>query len=332
MWSSSLVLTFAHTSDKSSHDHRPMLRRARPEDVPEITDLVIDHDPATLARLPVALDEVVARFRSLGRGDAVRICESLPTVDGIIDGDALDGLMVRVHGELQRLHEEFQHGARAAALLGPLIAALRAERGEARPRVVDVGCGTGYLVRWLAMHGVLGPVDLIGCDYNAALVGAAERAAEEESLACRFLVQNAFELEEPGEIFVSMGVLHHFRGDDLVRFFEAQQRPATLALVHYDIAPTWLTPAGAWIFHLARMREPISRHDGVLSALRAHPDHALIAAAREALPGFEVGLYAPARGPLPLLRVIRPIVAIQSSLRPTFMQALGERSRLMEWS
>jgi len=45
---------------------------------------------------------------------------------------------------------------------------------EAKPqtplRVVDVGCGLGYVTRWLAAHQVLGPgVELVGVDMNSVL-------------------------------------------------------------------------------------------------------------------------------------------------------------------
>ena len=300
-------------------------------DVPEITDLIVDYDPETLERRRPAKKEVADRFRALGRNRAASLVEALPDVDGALDSEAIDALFVRIHTELQRLHEEFRHPERALEVLSALVSAVSSTHPAMR--MVDVGCGTGFFVRWLSRHAALDRgVELIGCDYNAALIHAARRAADVEQLSCRFIVGNAFALKQPGHIFTSMGVVHHFRSDDLGRFFREQaQCEQTQALMHYDIAPTWLTPIGAWIFHIARMREPIAIHDGVLSALRAHSDDTLLVAAREPLADFSVGLFAPARGPFPLLRVIRPIVALRPHLREAFIDKLGARASLMEW-
>lgn len=292
-------------------------------DAPEITDLIVACDPDTLERLPVNRGDVVDRFRALGRTRAARLVERLPARAGLLDDGAIDALLVDIHTELQRLHEEFHHGWRILALLRPLIAVLP------RPiSIVDIGCGTGYAIRWLASRGELGDVELIGCDYNAALIGAARRAAAQEGLACRFEVANAFRLARPASIYLSMGVVHHFRGAALDDFFRAQVHADTQAYLHFDIAPTWLTPIGAWIFHMARMRHPIARHDGIWSALRAHPDEILLSAARGA-GGFAVGTYASPSGPLPLTRTVRPIVGVRPEHAAPLRERLGPRAHLL---
>jgi SAM-dependent methyltransferase len=295
--------------------------RASPSDTPEITDLIIAYDYETRERLPVRKAEVVERFLALGRADAAKLVAALPEEDGHFVNEAIDALMVRVHTELQRLHEEFHNGERIATVLKPLCETLR---GHGRLRIADVGCGTGFAVRWLSMHGELGDdVALVGCDYNAALIAAAREVARQEGLRCRFEVENAFRLRERASIYLSMGVVHHFRGEELDDFFRAQLHDDTLAFVHFDIAPSWLTPLGAWIFHIARMREPIARHDGVLSALRAHPDEVLLASARRVATDFAVGLYATPRGLLPITRTIRPIIGVRRAHAAALRERLG---------
>ena len=237
----------------------------------EISDLITDTDPAGGARLPVSRAAVVRRLVENGDRRAARIVAALPVgPDGVLDPVAVDRLMVGVHTELQRLSEELRIGERLAHVLGPLFTAIRAS-GHAGPlRLVDVGCGLGYLVRWLAATGALGPdVELVGVDLDAALVNEADRLARVEGLACRFVHGNAFDLPEAATVFVSTGVLHHFRGPALAEFFRAQAASPALAFCHYDIAATRLAPIGAWVFHRARMRHPLGRHDGVASALRA---------------------------------------------------------------
>ncbi|GIT29898.1 MAG: hypothetical protein Ct9H300mP1_19440 [Planctomycetaceae bacterium] len=111
---------------------------------------------------------------------------------------------------------------------------------------------------------------MIGVDFNEALVREAQRLSAAEQLDCRFEVINAFKMARPATVYLSTGVLHHFRGDGLDDFLLQHDQPDTQAFVHYDFQPTPLARPGAWAFHYIRMREPLSRHDGVVSARRAH--------------------------------------------------------------
>src|SRR5262249_25880152 len=149
---------------------------------------------------------------------------------GALDPGYVDALGVRVHCELQRLGEELQLARRIAALLAPLIADLHASREGGRLRVVDVGCGLGYVIRWLAATSALGGgVELVGVDLNRVLVDEATRLALQEGLTCQFVRGDAF---EPGTavrdgartVVVSSGLMHHLAVPDLPGFFAAQAR------------------------------------------------------------------------------------------------------------
>ncbi len=301
----------------SGHGLRRMHRgpAVNPEG-PEITDLLIDMDPRSLERRPVQKGAVVAELEAQGMRWGAWVARGLP------ERGEIDRLFVRVHAEMQRLWEEFLQGERMRALLAPLVKALRASGHGGRVRVVDVGCGLGYLVRWLAARGELGAeVELLGCDYNGALIGAAERYRREEGLRCGFRVANAFTLEEPATVYISTGVLHHFRGPSLAELFR-QQRGAQ-AFVHLDIKPSYLAPLGSLLFHVARMREPISQHDGTLSAVRAHPGERLLEAARGAVPSHEVLLFDGEVGRLPILRTMLGVIGLAPGLRGPFVRELG---------
>jgi SAM-dependent methyltransferase len=289
---------------------------------PEVSDLVVSYDPKTLERRPVHKREVCELFASYGNWRARAIVESLPDTDGVLDAEHVDALLLRVHCELQRLSEEFQQGLRVQRVLKPLLAALR-ESGVPLPlRVVDVGCGLAYVLRWLALRGELGAdVELVGADLNRSLVEAAERAARAEGARCRFVVADAFGLELSPAIFMSTGVIHHFRDQELVAFFRAQSHAR--ALLHFDIKPTWLSPIGAWIFHRARMREALSRHDGVHSALRAHSGETLLGAARAASPEFRFALLDSQPSLFPILRVLHAVVGVRADSWARFEAALG---------
>jgi SAM-dependent methyltransferase len=276
----------------------------------ELSDLVVHYDPDTLERRDVHLDTVLSHLPS--PASARRVARSLAGDGGVLDRARVDAVLVRSHLELQRLHEEFRVGALMRDLVAPMIDVARRRAGGRRLRVVDLGCGMGFVVRWLAARGGLGAdVDLIGADCNRALVTAAQRLAAEEGLDCRFVAANAFALREPADVIISIGVLHHFRGDGLVSVFaQHEQSPAT-GFVHVDIRPTPVAPIGSWIFHRARMREPLARFDGVRSVVRAHRADALRRAIAAGSPGFALALVDARPGVAGLLRIFQAAVGVR---------------------
>ncbi len=278
----------------------------------EITDLLWSRDEHGV-RQPVLRSQVVARLEASGQRRAARIVARMPASDDVLDPEHVDVLALRVHCELQRLAEELQFGRRVAALLRPEVLRLR-EQAPGPVRVVDVGCGLGFLVRSLAHEQALGPgVELVGVDLNDALVDEAARLTALERLDCRFLHGDAF---APGvavedgarTVVVSSGLLHHLDRDQLVAFFRAQADLGAAVFAHWDIAPCVWSTVGAWVFHRARMRQPVSRHDGVLSARRAHPAEVLVAAARAGAPRHSTAVLEGPRWQPRALDVVRPIV------------------------
>jgi SAM-dependent methyltransferase len=297
-----------------------------PRNGPEVSDAIISFDPETLEREPVVKSEVLHEFTALGNRQAARIVEQIPERDGALDPEAVDRLLVTAHCEMQRISEEFQHGRRVAELLQPLLRALR-EGGVERPiRIVDIGCGTGFVVRWLAANEPLGDdVKLIGADFNVALVREAQRLADAENLPCAFVVANAFRLEHPAAVYLSTGILHHFRGEALLELFRQHNREGTCAFVHFDFHPSPLAPLGSWLFHAVRMREPLARHDGVLSAIRAHKSRDLLDAARAAAPDFASAIYGTRLWGLPIPRVFHALVGIRLGYTEGFLRHMGGR-------
>lgn len=136
-----------------------------------------------------------------------------------------------------------------------------------------------------------------------------------EALDVRFVHGDAFApglaVADPARtVVVSSGLLHHLTPDELTAFFAAQECLGVRAFSHWDPAPGPWTAIGARTFHLARMREPLSRHDGVLSALRAHPAPVLRAAAEAGAPSYAVSVADPGwRGSL--VEVVRPVTGVR---------------------
>lgn len=282
----------------------------------EITDLLWQVD-ADGVPVPVAKADALIRLRERGQRRAARIVSAIPDADGVLDPGYVDALGFRVHCELQRLGEELQLGRRVTALLGPVVEAVR-RRGAGQVRVIDVGCGLGFVVRAMAACMALGrDVELVGVDLNPVLVAHARRLAEREGLACRFVQGDAL---RPGVavddgaccVVISSGLLHHLPEAGLEEFFAAQARLGVAAFAHWDIAPCLWSTLGAWVFHQARMREPVSRHDGVLSARRAYPAGTLEAAARSGAPGYDVRVPEGSRWHPRALDVLRPVVGIRA--------------------
>ena len=114
----------------------------------EITDVIVDYDPHTLARQPVQKSKALARLKAHRSSTAAsRIVEDIATSqDDVLDSQIVDELVVTVHVEMQRLWKEFLHGERVATLLRPIIDVLRSEKRQRPIRIVDVGCGGGYAV------------------------------------------------------------------------------------------------------------------------------------------------------------------------------------------
>ncbi len=126
-------------------------------------------------------------------------------------------------------------------------------------RVLDVGCGAGLWLRWLARDRRI--ASGVGVDVSARTVAvAAACAADEETLR--------FEHREPGapwpdgtfDVVTAVDVLHHVPPEDQPRFVTALAEKAERRVVLKDVAPTprWR----AWANAL---------HDFLMTRSRVHP-------------------------------------------------------------
>lgn len=281
----------------------------------EITDLLWSFDPGG-RRVPTLSAEVVRVLEMRGQHRATRIARRLPSIGADLAADAVDELGLRVHRELSRLGEELQLGRRVASMVRMLLHQLGLDTGSP-VRLVDVGCGLGHVLRSIAARGELPAyVELVGVDMNPVLSTEAGRLARVEDLDVRFVTGDAFAPgvaidDGPSTVVVSTGLMHHLGAEQLAAFFHAQAQLRVAAFAHWDIAPCLWSTLGAWVFHQARMREPISRHDGVLSARRAHPADVLVAAAAQGAADYQVEVREGSRWHPRALDVLRPIVGVR---------------------
>ncbi len=299
---------------------------------PELSDLIVDYDPATLERRPVEKRAVLERLEREGHVAPLRVARALTDENGLLDPVEVDGVLVRSHLELQRLHEEFRVGAFVRTLVAPLVTLARRVTKERPIRLVDIGCGLGFVARWLSKHAELGDdVEIIGADYNRTLVAAANALAGREALGVRFVAANAFRLSPAAHLYISTGVVHHFRGPDLVRLFAEHERTSALGCVHLDIRPSPIAPLGSWIFHRARMREPLAQWDGYWSAVRAHSAPTVLTAIRDGAPRFVRATVDAYPGLYAVVRIFQGFVGVReehAELISSAYGALGRRLRV----
>ncbi|KRE37759.1 hypothetical protein ASG73_08955 [Janibacter sp. Soil728] len=259
---------------------------------------------------PVRRSEAVARLRAAGQLPAARLVERMPATDDVLDDAHVVALMRRVHAELQRLGEELQLPHRVAEDLDRL----RERAGRPLRRVVDLGCGSGYVLRWLSHAPSMAGVELVGVDHDPGLMEWAARLGAADGCRARFVVGDALApgvaIEDPeATVVISSGVLHHLSAQDLRGFFAAHEAAGVAGFAHYDPEPGWLTNLGSWVFHRARMREAVSRHDGNLSMRRAHPAAVLRDAVAAGAPGYS----AECASGQSVLRVLRPVTGTKGA-------------------
>ena len=76
-------------------------------------------------------------------------------------------------------------------------------------RIIDIGCGGGWLVNSLAYH--LGDnIDVIGIDFNPNVIDYAKKVKLSLNVKSKFFVSDlfTFEVENKFDIIISLGVLH----------------------------------------------------------------------------------------------------------------------------
>ncbi len=145
----------------------------------------------------------------------------------------------------------------AYPILAPLL--------QARPRVLEVGCGTGWLSNSIAYyHGC--PV--VGIDFNPVAVERARAVAAELQLSTELRVEDLFLYAPaaPFDLVISLGVLHHT--DDcragVARVFEHFLAPGG----HAFIGLYHVHGRGPFLEHFQQMRGAGASEDALFAEYR----------------------------------------------------------------
>jgi SAM-dependent methyltransferase len=144
---------------------------------------------------------------------------------------------------------------------------------EDRPlHIVDVGCGQGdmlrYLARWAKRASI--PVRLSGIDLNPYAARAASTIAS-EGTSIEWITSDAFSFAPPSGIDVVISSLftHHLPEDEIVCFLQWMEREARYGWfindLHRAVLPYQLFRLLAW----AARWHPFVQHDGPISFRRS---------------------------------------------------------------
>lgn len=92
--------------------------------------------------------------------------------------------------------------------------------GQIKGRVLDVGCGTGEHVLYLASQGY----EAWGIDFAPTAITKAEEKAKERGIIAKFTVANALELQMADERFdtvIDIGLFHVFADEERLAFSDS---------------------------------------------------------------------------------------------------------------
>jgi SAM-dependent methyltransferase len=189
--------------------------------------------------------------------------------EGVPESEALASL-----GDIRLVNRWLGNRGRLAAVVAPLLEAVP------RPRLLDVGCGSGDMPAFLARR-VRRPLLAVGADIKLLHLQAAPAEV-------RGVVADVRALPFPPgsfDVVTASLFLHHFDGDEVAEVLGRLYALARRALVVNDLRRARVPYAfGRLVFPLL-FRSRVSVEDGLLSIRRAFTEAELAAAfARAGIP------------------------------------------------
>lgn len=179
-------------------------------------------------------------------------------------------------------------------------ALLTASDSGRAPSILDVGCGSGDLP--LAVGARLRRIGydprMLCADLHPPILEAARRQIG-TSLRAEYLCADGLHLPLPDrsiDLVLCSATLHHFPPEAAVRLLREMARIARGALLVSDLARGWGLYLASRAITTVALRNPATRHDGVVSVLRAYTAGELRRLAADAgLAGATVRARAPGR-------------------------------------
>jgi len=134
--------------------------------------------------------------------------------------------------------------------------------------LVDVGTGTGDIARRAATVARERGVRLTSIRIDISPDVARSAHASGTLAVCGDALSLPF-ADRSVDVVVCSQLLHHFRDHDVVRLLRELHRVARLGVIVSDLRRSWIAAGGFWVATFPLRFHPVSRHDGVVSILRA---------------------------------------------------------------
>lgn len=151
---------------------------------------------------------------------------------------------------------------------------------QAEISIVDVGCGNGDMLRYLANYGLKNNLNirLIGIDANDFTINHARKLSSNYpniSFRCEDVFDKNF-AEFKYDIVLCTLTLHHFKDDEIIQLMTVFDANSRIGIVindlHRSVVSYRLFQALCFVFRLNNM----SREDGLISILRGFKKNELV--------------------------------------------------------
>ena len=141
--------------------------------------------------------------------------------------------------------------------------------------LADIPCRAREVARWRGVE-----LTTVGLD------SAMELARASRPLLTLTVCGDALRLpfaDHSVDIVMCSQVLHHFVGDDSLRFLREMNRVARVRVIVSDLRRSWIAAAGIWLMSFPLRFHAVSRHDGVVSVMRGFTRGELVDTVRQAI-------------------------------------------------
>lgn len=217
----------------------------------------------------------------------------------LLDNPAADPAAVRTQlGDIARLNAWF---GGTSAVVGALAAFLRAAPAGSEWTALDVGAGSGDILRAVARAAARHGITLRGVALELSRTAAP--LARDRGLAAVVADGNALPLGAASvDVAIASQVLHHLPADMAVEWIRMLDRVARRAVVVADLRRSPLAMAALWVAAAPLGLDASTRRDGITSLRRGYTAAELTALL--------------SRADVPARAVYRPLARVVAAWRP----------------
>ncbi len=136
------------------------------------------------------------------------------------------------------------------------------------PRIMDVGCGDGYLLRQIGQKARAAgiAVELIGIDMSETALRLAEAKSQAEQIQIKTRQVDILQQDlPPSDIVINSLFLHHFEADQVVQILTKFSAATKLRLIVEDLRRTSLGYVLSYVAGHALTRSSVVHYDALRS-------------------------------------------------------------------